>query len=110
MSDDHGPQNHQEQAWFDQASQNGREYFAGVQSKAMFPGQFLPLQRTLRAWGGLALQETSHRKPCPENGVEEHIEEAVVELTFERLAYGQLRASNEMKSGLSQRTRKSEFI
>lgn len=47
--------------------------------------------------GELALQEISRRKPCPKNRVEEHVEKAVVELAFERPAYGQLRASNELK-------------
>ena len=45
--------------------------------------------------GELALQEISRRKPCPRNRVEEHVEQAVVELAYEKPAYGQLRASNE---------------
>jgi len=47
--------------------------------------------------GELALQEISRKKPCLKNRVEEHVESAVVELSFERPAYGQLRASNELK-------------
>ena len=47
--------------------------------------------------GELALQEISRRKPCPRNRVAEHIEMAVVELAVERPAYGQFRASNELK-------------
>jgi len=47
--------------------------------------------------GELALQEISRKKPCIKNRVEEHVEKAVVELSFERPAYGQLRASNELK-------------
>jgi len=47
--------------------------------------------------GELVLQEISRKKPCLKNRVEEHVEKAVVELSFERPAYGQLRASNELK-------------
>lgn len=47
--------------------------------------------------GEIALQEISRKKPCLKNRVEEHVEQAVVELSFERPAYGQLRASNELK-------------
>jgi transposase InsO family protein len=47
--------------------------------------------------GELALQEISRKKPCIKNRVEEHVERAVIELSFERPAYGQLRASNELK-------------
>ena len=47
--------------------------------------------------GELALQEISRKKPCPKNRVEEHVEKAVTDLAFERPAYGQLRASNELK-------------
>lgn len=47
--------------------------------------------------GELALQEISRKKPCIKNRVEEHVERAVVELSFERPAYGQLHASNELK-------------
>ena len=47
--------------------------------------------------GELALQEISRKKPCPKNRVEEHVEKAVADLAFERPAYGQLRASNELK-------------
>lgn len=47
--------------------------------------------------GEIALQEISRRKPCPRNRVAEHVETAVVELAIERPAYGQFRASNELK-------------
>jgi transposase len=52
--------------------------------------------------GELALQEISRRKPCLKNRTEEHIERAVLELAFEKPAYGQVRVANELaKRGLS---------
>lgn len=47
--------------------------------------------------GELALQEISRRKPCHKNRVDESIEHAVVDLAFDKPAYGQVRASNELK-------------
>ena len=49
--------------------------------------------------GELALQEMSRTTPRVKNRVEPHIEEAVVSMAIERPAYGQLRASNELKKG-----------
>jgi len=51
--------------------------------------------------GELALREISRRKPCPKNRVEEHIENAVVEVALEKPAFGQVRVANELtKRGL----------
>jgi hypothetical protein len=47
--------------------------------------------------GELALHEISRRKPCLKNRIEEHIEKAVVEVALEKLAYGQVRAANELR-------------
>lgn len=47
--------------------------------------------------GEAALQELSRRKPNRKNRVSEHIEEAVVKIATDQPAYGQVRASNELK-------------
>lgn len=47
--------------------------------------------------GERALQDISRRKPNLKNRVDETIEKAVLDFSFEKPAYGQLRVSNELK-------------
>jgi transposase InsO family protein len=58
---------------------------------------FYRIQELYETGGELALQEVSRRKPIPQNRVEPHIEQLVVDFAFDQPAMGQLRTSNELR-------------
>ena len=58
---------------------------------------FYRFKELYESGGEAALQEASRRKPNIRNRIEASIEERVKQIAFEYPAYGQVRASNELK-------------
>jgi transposase InsO family protein len=58
---------------------------------------FYDVKQAYEEGGMEGLREKSRRKPCLKNRVSPEVEEAVVQMAIEYPAYGQVRASNELK-------------
>lgn len=58
---------------------------------------FYRIKQMYEVGGEMALREVSRKKPNWKNRIEEHLEQAVVQMAFENPAWGQLRVSNELK-------------
>ena len=58
---------------------------------------FYDIKKAYEEHGLEGLKEKSRRKPCIKNRVAPEIEEAVVNMAIEYPAYGQVRASNELR-------------
>jgi len=58
---------------------------------------FYDVKQAYEERGIEGLKEKSRRKPCLKNRVAPEVEEAVVRMALEYPAYGQMRASNELK-------------
>lgn len=58
---------------------------------------FIVSKSCMNKGGEVALLEISRRKPVIKNRVEEHIEQAVVQMAIDNPALGQVRVSNELR-------------
>ncbi|EKR27649.1 winged helix-turn helix [Leptospira interrogans serovar Bataviae str. L1111] len=68
-----------------------------MQRNGLFQSSFYRFQELYEKGGELALQDLSRRKPNHKNRIETEKEEAVKKMAIDFPAYGQQRASNELK-------------
>jgi transposase len=77
------------------------EYLQNVSQACKINGvsrqHFYDIKKTYEEHGLEGLREKSRRKPCTKNRVAPEIEDAVLNMAYEYPAYGQARASNELR-------------
>jgi hypothetical protein len=77
------------------------EYLKNVSEACRVMGvsrqHFYDIRKAYEEQGMEGLKEKSRRKPCIKNRVAPEVEEAAVSLAYEYPAYGQVRASNELR-------------
>lgn len=81
------------------------EYLQNVSEACKIHGvsrqHFYDIKKAYEEEGLDGLKDKTRRKPCTKNRVAPEIEEAVINMAYEKPAYGQLRASNELnKQGI----------
>lgn len=77
------------------------EYLQNVSEACKIHGvsrqHFYDIKKAYEEQGLEGLKDKTRRKPCIKNRVAPEIEEAVIRFAYEKPAYGQLRASNELR-------------
>ncbi len=77
------------------------EYLQNVSEACKIHGvsrqYFYDIKKAYEEKGLEGLKDKTRRKPCLKNRVVPEIEEAVLRIAYEKPAYGQLRASNELR-------------
>lgn len=77
------------------------EYLKNVSEACKINGvsrqHFYDIKKAYEEHGMEGLKDKTRRKPCIKNRVAPEIEEAVMRMSYEKPAYGQLRASNELR-------------
>jgi len=77
------------------------EYLQNVSQACKIHGvsrqHFYDIKKTFEEQGLEGLKEKTRRKPCVKNRVAPEVEEAVMNIAYEYPAYGQARASNELR-------------
>lgn len=77
------------------------EYLQNVSEACKINGvsrqHFYDIRKAYEENGLEGLKDKTRRKPCIKNRVAPEIEEAVIKMSYDKPAYGQLRASNELR-------------
>lgn len=77
------------------------EYLQNVSEACRINGcsrqHFYDIKKAYESQGLEGLKEKTRRKPCVKNRVAPEVEEAVLQMALEYPAYGQMRASNELR-------------